>query len=102
MIFSVIIDVVNVFGSDESKLFNELCLGEHARVDEWSGEMIIGEKILRNIVFITACGAGVSAISSPEGMGPNPVEDGEPPGRVAVLTEWRQKGARCLAPQETV
>ena len=27
------------------------------------------------ILFITACGAGVSAISSPVGMGPNPVED---------------------------
>ena len=38
--------------------------------------MIIGGGgLVRNIVFITACGAGVSAISSPEGMGPTPVED---------------------------
>ena len=27
------------------------------------------------MVFITACGAGVLATSSPEGMGPTPVED---------------------------
>ena len=38
--------------------------------------MIIGEKkLVKSIVFITACGAGVSAISSPVGMGPTPVED---------------------------
>ena len=44
---------VNLLGSDESKLFNELCLGEHARVDEWSGEMIIGrkKKLVRKIVY---------------------------------------------------
>ena len=35
----------------------------------------MGEKLVRNIVFIKACGAGVLAISSPEGMGPTPVED---------------------------
>ena len=35
---------------------------------------LLGEKLVRNIVFNTACGAGVSAISSPEGMGPNPVD----------------------------
>ena len=36
---------------------------------------LLGEKLVRNIVFITVCGAGVSAICSPEGMGPNPAED---------------------------
>ena len=34
-----------------------------------------GEKLVRNTVFITACGAGILATSSPEGMGPTPVED---------------------------
>ena len=63
----------------------------------------MGEKLVRNIVFITACGAGVSAISSPEGMEPNPVEDRgqHQEGWLHVLTEWRQKGARCLAHDQT-
>ena len=34
-----------------------------------------GGGIVNNTVFITACGAGVWATSSPEGMGPTPVED---------------------------
>ena len=34
-----------------------------------------GEELVRNIMFITAYGAGALATSSPEGMGPNPVED---------------------------
>ena len=38
-------------------------------------KLLLENKLVRNIVFIIACGAGVSAISSPEGMGPTPVED---------------------------
>ena len=34
-----------------------------------------GTKTVRNIVFITTCGAGALATCSPAGMGPNPVED---------------------------
>ena len=36
---------------------------------------LLGKKLVSNIVFITACGAGVSAISGLEGIGPNPAED---------------------------
>ena len=42
------------------------------RNDYWGKKR---KKLVRNIVFTTACGAGVSAISSPEGMGPNHAED---------------------------
>ena len=50
-----------------------------------------------------ACGAGDLATSNPEGMGPTPVEDRgqHREGCLHVLIEWRQKGARFLAPDET-
>ena len=64
--------------------------------------MIIGGEIVRNIVFITTCGAGDLATSNPERVGAESCErQRTAPGRVAVLTEWRQKGARSLAPDET-
>ena len=69
------------------------------RNDYWEKKK---KKLVRNIVFITACGAGDLATSSPEGMGPDSCgRQRTAPGRVAVLTKWHQKGARCLAPDET-
>ena len=43
---------------------------------KWRNDYWRERKLVRNIVFITACGAGVSAISSPAGMGPTRAEDG--------------------------
>ena len=61
------------------------------------------KKLVRNIVFITACGVGDLATSSPEGMGPDSCgRQRTAPGRVAVPTEWHQKGVCFLASNETV
>ena len=65
--------------------------------------IIVGKKTSKKYCVYPAYGAVDLTTSNPEGMGPNPVEDRgqHQQGWLHVLTEWRQKGMRCLAPDET-